>query len=71
MTNLFKFNERNIRKKCEIGSKLTIKTLERRQWLEIGSELGSQGAITGSQIKFFVTVSIGDLIWNDPTAKKQ
>ena len=29
---LLKVNNRNIRKRCEICSKLTIKTLERRQW---------------------------------------
>ena len=29
---LFKVNNRNTRKKCEICSKLTIKTPERRQW---------------------------------------
>ena len=28
---LFKFNNRNTRKRCKICSKLTIKTLERRQ----------------------------------------
>ena len=28
---LFKINNRNIRKRCEICSKLTIKTAERRQ----------------------------------------
>ena len=29
---LLKVNSRNIRTRCEICSKLTIKTLERRQW---------------------------------------
>ena len=29
---LFEFNTRNTRKRCEICSKLTIKTPERRQW---------------------------------------
>ena len=29
---LFKFNSRNTRKRCEICSKLTMKTPERRQW---------------------------------------
>ena len=30
--NLFKVNNRNTRKRCEICSKLIIKTPERRQW---------------------------------------
>ena len=29
---MFEVNNRNTRKKCEICSKLTIKTCERRQW---------------------------------------
>ena len=29
---LFKVNNKNTEKSCEICSKLTIKTLERRQW---------------------------------------
>ena len=29
---MFKVNNRNSRKRCEICSKLTIKTLERHQW---------------------------------------
>ena len=29
---LFKFNNRNTRKKCEISSKITISTTERHQW---------------------------------------
>ena len=29
---LFKFNNRNTRKRCKICSKLTIKTPERRRW---------------------------------------
>ena len=32
---MFKFNIRNTRTRCEICSKLTIKTPERRQWLDI------------------------------------
>ena len=28
---MFKFNNRNTRARCEISSKITIKTLERRQ----------------------------------------
>ena len=31
-SHLFKVNNRNTRKRCEISSKLTIKTPERRQW---------------------------------------
>ena len=34
---LFKFNNRNTRKKCKICSKLTIKTLERGQWRRSGA----------------------------------
>ena len=30
---MFKVNNRNTRRKCEICSKLTIKILERRQWI--------------------------------------
>ena len=33
---LFKVNNRNTRIRCEIGSKLTIKTPERRQWSRSG-----------------------------------
>ena len=33
---LFKFNHGNARKRCEICSKLTIKTLERHQWRHSG-----------------------------------
>ena len=33
---LFKNSNRNTRKRCEIGSKLTIKTLERRHWRHSG-----------------------------------
>ena len=33
---LFKVNNRNTRTKCEIYSKLTIKTPERRQWRHSG-----------------------------------
>ena len=33
---MFKVNTRNTRKMCEICSKLTIKTQERRQWLRSG-----------------------------------
>ena len=33
---LFKRNNRNTRKKCEICSKLTIKTSKRRQWRRSG-----------------------------------
>ena len=33
---LFKFNNRNTRARCEICSKLTIKTLVRRQWRRSG-----------------------------------
>ena len=33
---LFKFNNRDSRKRCEICSKLTIKTPERRQWRRSG-----------------------------------
>ena len=32
MNYMFKVNNRNIRASCEICSKLTIKTPERRQW---------------------------------------
>ena len=32
----FKVNNRNTRKRCEMCSKLTIKTPERRQWLRSG-----------------------------------
>ena len=35
--NLFKVNNRNTRKMCEICSKLTIKTPERRQWRRSGA----------------------------------
>ena len=34
--NLFKVNNKNSRKKCEIWLKLTIKTPERRQWRRSG-----------------------------------
>ena len=34
--HLFKVNNRNTRKRCEMCSKLTIKTPERRQWLRCG-----------------------------------
>ena len=30
---MFKVNNRNTRRRCEVFSKLTIKILERRQWL--------------------------------------
>ena len=33
---LFKVNNRNTRTRCEICSKLTINTLERRQWRRSG-----------------------------------
>ena len=33
---MFQVNSRNIRKKCDICSKLTIKIPERRQWLHSG-----------------------------------
>ena len=33
---MFKVNNRNIRARCEICSKLTIKTAERRQWRRSG-----------------------------------
>ena len=33
---MFKINNRNTRTRCEICSKLTIKTLERRQWRRSG-----------------------------------
>ena len=33
---LFKVNNKNTRKRCEINSKLTIKTPERRQWRRLG-----------------------------------
>ena len=33
---LFKVNNRNPRKRCEICSKLTIKTAERHQWRRFG-----------------------------------
>ena len=33
---LFKFNNRNTRPRCEICSKLTIKTPERRHWRRSG-----------------------------------
>ena len=33
---IFKFNNRNTRTRCEICSKLTIKTLERRHWPRSG-----------------------------------
>ena len=33
---LFKFNNRDTRKRCEICSKLTMKTSERRQWRRFG-----------------------------------
>ena len=33
---LYKINNRNTRKRCEICSKLTIKTPERRQWRRSG-----------------------------------
>ena len=33
---MFKFNNRNTRTRCEICSKLTIKTPERRQWRRSG-----------------------------------
>ena len=33
---LFKFNNRNTGKKCEICSELTVKTPERRQWRRFG-----------------------------------
>ena len=33
---LFKYNNRNTRTRCEICSKLTIKTPERRQWRRSG-----------------------------------
>ena len=33
---MFKVNNRNTRTKCEICSKLTIKTSERRQWRRSG-----------------------------------
>ena len=35
--NLFKINNRNIKKRCEIRSKLTIKTPERRHWRHSGA----------------------------------
>ena len=34
---LFKVSNREIRKRCEISSKLTIKTLEQRQWRRSGA----------------------------------
>ena len=34
---LFKVRNRNTRKRCEIYSKLTIKTPERRQWRRSGT----------------------------------
>ena len=37
---LFKVNNRNIRTRCEICSKLTIKTPERRQWQHVIAGLG-------------------------------
>ena len=43
---LFKVNNRSARKRCETCSKLTIKTLERRQWLWTG--------------KFFAGITIND-----------
>ena len=33
---IFKLNNRNTRTRCEICSKLTIKTLERRHWPRSG-----------------------------------
>ena len=34
---MFKVNKKNIRKRCEICSKLTIKTPERRKWRRSGA----------------------------------
>ena len=36
INNVFKFNNRNTRARCEIYSKLTILTPERRQWSRSG-----------------------------------
>ena len=49
---LFKVNDRNIRKGCEICSNLTLKTPERRQWL----------LITFSTV-FIVDVEKGNICW--------
>ena len=54
--NLFKVNNRNARKWCEICSKLTINTPERRQWRHPGVFIVNFEHIS----HFFSTVSIVD-----------
>ena len=53
---LFKFNNRNIRKRCKIHSKLTIKTSEQRHWRRSGVFIVNFEHI----LLLFLSVSIAD-----------
>ena len=52
---LFKGNDRNTRKRCEIYSKLTIKTPERRQWQKPNKSLKTSERPAVSTVNFSST----------------
>ena len=53
---LFKVNNRNTRTRCEICSKLTIKTPERRQWRRSGIFIGNFEHISHLVLVFIVLI---------------
>ena len=55
---MFKFNDRNTRTKCEICSKLTIKTPERWQWRRSGFFIVSFEHISHLALKFLLLTLI-------------
>ena len=52
---MFKFDNRNTRARCEIRSKLTIKTPEQRQWLRSGVFIVNFGHISHLALVFLMS----------------